>query len=64
MMRPILSLILLAFSTGAIASVFGSRTGAGVRAAWVGGIVLLPVVGVLAWLVAGPRGDRAAAARA
>jgi hypothetical protein len=41
--------------------VFGSRAGAGVRAAWVAAIVLLPVLGLLAWLAAGPRADRTAA---
>jgi hypothetical protein len=60
-MRPWLILLILLLETWAIASVIGSRHPTRVKVAWALGILLLPVVGVLAW--AG-RGNRRATAGA
>ncbi len=55
-MRPWLILLILALETWAIIDVLGSRHRARTKIAWTFGILLLPVVGVLAWLGRGNRG--------
>jgi hypothetical protein len=49
------SLILLGLDIWAIISVLGSDATSGRRALWVLLIVVLPLLGFLIWLVAGPR---------
>lgn len=48
-------LILLGLDIWAIISVVGSGASAGRKALWVLLIVVLPLLGFLVWLVAGPR---------
>ncbi|MGC9418540.1 MAG: PLDc N-terminal domain-containing protein [Rhodovulum sp.] len=53
-------LILLVLDIWAIVSVLGSASGTGEKVIWVLLILLLPLLGFLAWLLIGPK---AAAAR-
>lgn len=48
-------LILLALDIWAIISVLGSGASSGKKALWILLIVLLPLVGFIIWLLAGPR---------
>ena len=52
-------LILLALDIWAIVSVIGSRAGTGSKVIWVLAILLLPLVGFIAWLIFGPRAAQA-----
>lgn len=54
-MSGIGGLIVLGLDIWAIISVVGSGASSGRKALWVLLIVVLPVVGFLIWLVAGPR---------
>ena len=54
-MRVWLVLLILVLEVWAIASVLGSRRRTRIKAAWTFGIILLPVVGVLAWMGRGNR---------
>ena len=56
-MRPWLILLIFALETWAIVGVLGTPRRTGDKAAWILGIILLPVVGVLAWLAWGKRTD-------
>lgn len=49
-------LILLALNIWAIVSILGLGTSAGKKALWILLIVVLPLVGFIIWLIAGPRG--------
>ena len=49
-------LILLGLNIWAIVSIVGSAASAGKKALWILLIVVLPLVGFLIWLIAGPRG--------
>jgi hypothetical protein len=51
----ILGLIILALDIWAILHVAGSSASQGAKVAWILLIIVLPVVGFLIWLVAGPR---------
>lgn len=48
-------LILLALDIWAIISVLGSNASSGQKALWVLLIVVLPLLGFIIWLIAGPR---------
>ncbi len=52
----LLGLIVLIADVWAIINVVQSRAGTGAKVAWVVVILLLPVLGLLIWLLAGPRG--------
>jgi len=54
----ILGLIILAADIWAIINVLQSGASTGKKALWVIAIVILPVVGLIAWLIMGPRGGR------
>ncbi|MGH7445847.1 MAG: PLDc N-terminal domain-containing protein [Longimicrobiales bacterium] len=54
-MRPWLILLIFLLEAWAIAAVLGSRNRARFKVAWTLGIILLPVVGVLAWVGRGRR---------
>jgi len=54
-------LVILVLDIWGILNVIGSRAAIGVRLLWILLIVILPVVGLIAWFVAGPRGVRAGA---
>jgi hypothetical protein len=59
-MRPIMTLMVLAANTWALAAVLGSPIRPAARFGWLTAIVLLPPAGALAWLVHGsPRARRA-----
>ncbi|NIZ12085.1 PLD nuclease N-terminal domain-containing protein [Phaeobacter sp. HF9A] len=51
----IIGLLVLAADIYAIIQVLGSGASTAGKTAWVLAIVILPVLGFLAWLVAGPR---------
>jgi hypothetical protein len=55
----ILGLIILALDIWAIISVIGSNDKTLNKVLWVLGILLLPVVGFIAWFFFGPRASRA-----
>lgn len=52
-------LILLALDIWAIVSVVGSAASTGGKVLWILLILLLPLVGLIIWLIAGPRPVRA-----
>lgn len=49
-------LILLGLDIWAVVSVIGSPVSSGRKALWILLIVLLPLLGFIVWLIAGPRG--------
>lgn len=51
----LLGLIVLALDVWAIVSVVGSSASTGGKVLWILLILLLPVFGMLVWLIAGPR---------
>ncbi|MFP4326403.1 MAG: PLDc N-terminal domain-containing protein [Paracoccaceae bacterium] len=48
-------LILLVLDIWAIVSIVGSRAGIGAKVGWVLLVLLLPLLGFIIWLLAGPR---------
>ena len=52
-------LIVLALDIWAIVSVIGSRASTGAKVLWVLLILVLPILGFIIWLIAGPRSSRA-----
>jgi hypothetical protein len=56
-----LGLIIFAFDIWAIVHVIGSRTNTAAQVVWIVGILLLPVVGFLLWLIFGPRTSKTVA---
>ncbi len=55
----LMGLILLALDIWAIVSVVGSSASTGGKVLWILLILLLPLLGLIIWLVAGPRPGRA-----
>ncbi|AUG51521.1 PLD nuclease N-terminal domain-containing protein [Thalassospira marina] len=55
----ILGIIILIADIWAIINVFGSGASTGAKLLWTILILVLPVVGLIIWLFAGPRGARA-----
>jgi hypothetical protein len=53
-------LILLALDIWAIISIVGSGATTGKKVLWVLLVVILPLIGFIIWLVAGPRSARSA----
>ncbi len=53
----IFSLILLIACVWAIVLIFQSRASTGSKVFWVVLILLLPLIGLIIWFVAGPRGS-------
>lgn len=51
-------LIVLALDLYAIISIFGSNRGTGAKVLWTLLILVLPILGFIIWLVAGPRSQR------
>lgn len=49
-------LILLGLNIWAIVSIIGSGASTGKKALWILLIVVLPLIGFIIWLIAGPRG--------
>ncbi len=55
----LIGLIILALDIWGIINVIGSGATNGTKLLWVLLILILPVIGLIAWFVAGPRGTRA-----
>lgn len=53
----LLSLVILALDIWAIINVIKSGAETGIKVLWVLLIVLLPVLGLIVWALAGPRGN-------
>ncbi|MEX5683729.1 hypothetical protein D3C87_1809750 [compost metagenome] len=53
----LVGLIILALDIWAIINVLKSGTGTGMKIVWVLLILLLPVLGLIIWAIAGPRGN-------
>jgi succinate dehydrogenase/fumarate reductase cytochrome b subunit len=54
-------LIILALDIWAIVSIIGSGASTGRKVLWTLLVVLLPILGFIIWLIAGPRGSAARA---
>lgn len=50
------SLIVLALDIWAIVSIVGSSASTGKKVLWVLLVLILPILGFIIWLIAGPRG--------
>lgn len=59
----IFGLIILVADIWAIVSTFQSRAGTGKKVFWIVLVLVLPVIGFVAWLLAGPRSGKAALAK-
>lgn len=57
----IFGLIVLALDIWAIINIVQSGISTGAKVLWVLLIIILPLIGVIIWFFAGPRGGRAAA---
>lgn len=57
----IFGLIILALDIWGIINVMGSGAGTGAKILWILLILVLPVIGLIAWFVAGPRSSRGVA---
>lgn len=55
----ILGILIFVLDVYAIAQVFMSRASGLAKILWTLGIVILPVVGFIVWLIAGPRSSHA-----
>ena len=55
----ILGLLVLVADIWAIVNVFGSRASTVAKVVWILAIIVLPVIGFLAWVIFGPRNSRA-----
>ncbi|KQB52096.1 hypothetical protein AQS70_04000 [Pseudomonas endophytica] len=53
----LIGLIILALDIWAIINVLKSNTGTGMKIIWVLLIIFLPVLGLIIWAIAGPRGN-------
>lgn len=53
----LIGLIILALDIWAIINVIKSGTGTGAKIFWILLIILLPVLGLIIWAIAGPRGN-------
>ncbi len=56
----LIGLIILALDIWALLGVWGSGASTGAKIAWTIGIIVFPVVGLIVWFLAGPRGSRTA----
>lgn len=57
----IFGLIVLALDIWAIVNVLGSSASISGKVLWILLVLLMPVIGLIIWLIAGPRGRAAAA---
>ncbi|NBA97301.1 PLDc N-terminal domain-containing protein [Pseudomonas sp. R5(2019)] len=55
--NSLVGLIILVLDIWAIINVFKSSADTGIKILWVLLILLLPVLGLIIWAIAGPRGD-------
>lgn len=56
MLEGLLGLVILALDIWAILKIIGSSAGTGAKVLWIFLILILPVIGLIIWLIAGPRG--------
>lgn len=56
----LLGFIILVLDVWAIVSTLGSNVATGRKVLWILLILMLPVIGVVIWLIAGPRASRVA----
>ena len=56
----LLGFIILVLDVWAIVSTLGSNVATGRKVLWILLILMLPVIGVVIWLIAGPRASRTA----
>lgn len=54
-------IIVLGLNIWAIISIFGSSASTGTKVLWTLLVLVLPVIGFIIWLIAGPRGANASA---
>lgn len=54
-MSTIVGLAILALDIWAVVSIWGSRVDTEKKLLWTVLVILLPVIGLIAWLLAGPR---------
>lgn len=57
----LIGLLILALDIWAVISVWGSGAATGAKVAWTIGIIVFPLIGLVVWLLAGPRGNQATA---
>ena len=55
--NSLVALIIFVLDIWAIINVFKSSAGTGMKVLWVLLILLLPVLGLIIWAIAGPRGN-------
>lgn len=55
--NSLVGLIILALDIWAIINVFKSSAETGIKVLWILLILLLPVLGLIIWAIAGPRGN-------
>lgn len=55
--NSLVGLIILALDIWAVINVIKSGAGTGAKVLWVLLIILLPVLGLIIWAIAGPRGN-------
>ncbi|MDU8911970.1 PLD nuclease N-terminal domain-containing protein [Aestuariicoccus sp. MJ-SS9] len=54
-------LIVLGLDLWALVSIIGSRAGTGAKVLWILLVIVMPVLGFIIWLIAGPRAADSAA---
>ena len=57
----LIGLVILALDIWALLSVWSSGTTTGAKIAWTIGIIVFPLLGLVVWFLAGPRGNQATA---
>jgi len=57
MIEGLVGLVILALDIWAILKIIGSPAGTGAKVFWILLILILPLVGLIIWLIAGPRGS-------
>jgi hypothetical protein len=57
-MRMLFGILVIALDIWAILNVFRSGTSDGAKVGWLLGILIFPIVGFFAWLLAGPKDSK------
>lgn len=57
MFEGLIGLVVLALDIWAILQIIGSTASTGSKVVWILVILVLPLVGLIIWLIAGPRGN-------
>ena len=56
----LIGLLILIADIYAIIQILGSGESTGAKLLWILGVIIFPLIGLIVWLFAGPRGRRAA----